>query len=137
MVLTEIFLAQKGLACVSIGLAHIPHYPMKVVLMNIRSLIFTMIFLLSAVAAHASEGLNSQVKNCASLLPQGKKYQVSVVYDIDNTAETPSVTGSFSIDWSPGYMPTKQEEEKAFKELEPFIMCVGPILAGASDNVEG
>jgi|GEM_PF-5973522 len=105
--------------------------------MTVRSLLFATIFFLVAVTAQAAEGLNGQVKECASLLPQGKKYQVSVVYDIDTTGETSSVTGSFSIDWAPGYMPTTQEEEKVFKELEPFIMCVGPIFAGASEKSEG
>ena len=97
-------------------------------------MVFAMIFSVSAVAAQASEGLNNQIKNCASLLPKGKKYQVSIVYDIDTTGKKTSVAGNLSVNWSPGYLPSKEEEEKAFKELEPFMNCVGPYIAGESQK---
>ncbi|WP_037028590.1 hypothetical protein [Psychromonas aquimarina] len=86
--------------------------------------------LFSVTGVQASQGFNAQVTDCASLLPEGKKYQVSIGFDIDTRPQKKAVSGSFSIDWAPEYLPSEQEQEKAFKQLGPFIECVGPSLAG-------
>jgi len=77
-------------------------------------------------------GLNDQVKKCASLLPHGRKYRMSVIHDIDQTGDLPVTTGRFSINWAPEHFPSAQEQEKAFKTLEPFIMCVEKHIGGES-----
>ncbi len=102
--------------------------------MKFRSLFFTIIFSASVCATQAAEGVNAEVKNCAYLLAQGKKYQVAIEYDIDFTDKKPAVSGSFSVNWSPEYFPSVQEQEKAFKELEPFINCVGINIAGGEEK---
>ncbi|WP_019614084.1 hypothetical protein [Psychromonas ossibalaenae] len=98
--------------------------------MKVLKTFVTLLCAFAVTAVQASQGFNAQVTDCASLLPAGKKYQVSIDYDIDTRMEKIAVNGSFSIDWAPEYMPSEQEQEKAFKQLGPFIECVGPSLAG-------
>ncbi len=96
--------------------------------MKLLKILITLLF--SVTAVQTSQGFNAQITDCASQLPAGKKYQVSIGFDIDTKSQKPAVSGSFSIDWAPEYLPSEQDQEKAFQELGPFIECVGPAIAG-------
>lgn len=67
---------------------------------------------------------SATLEECSALLPEGHSYKVSIILDIDKSAEkapdTPSFSGEFSVSGG--------TDEALNFDIREFVECAGPLI---------
>ena len=68
------------------------------------------------------------VESCSKLLPEGHNYEISITASVDKTADTPTVTGEFSV--------TGGTDDVINFDITDFVECVGPLIKNVDKPVK-
>jgi len=68
------------------------------------------------------------LEDCVILLPEGEKYKVEIVLDVDKTTKKSAVTGNFSV--------TGGSDSSGKFDIRDFVNCASPIIKPFKENSE-